>query len=157
GEHGAGTIPQSPPDPPRSSLMKRRILLALAGLALVLLVMGLSTQQPRTLLVLEWAGKAPPETAPTAGLIEMGVGDTKLAKTRDWSGSVTATGAKIVHREGYRFRAMEGDKLLDGNAWQASSHKGLRVPPKQPQITKLEPIATVGVVLHLADVQPDAT
>ena len=52
---------------------------------------------------------------------------------------------------------MEGDKLLDGNAWQASSHKGLRVPPKQPQITKLEPIATVGIVLHLADVQGDAT
>src|SRR5438270_8664648 len=120
---GAGptvdTISPSPPVPPRSTLMKRRILLALASVAVVLTVMGLSSQQPRTLLVLEWAAKAPPETPPVAVLIELGVGDTKLAKGRDWSASATVTGAKVVHREGYRFRSAEGDKLLEGNAWQA--------------------------------------
>src|SRR5262249_51338202 len=65
-------------------------------------------------------------------------------------------GAKVVHREGYRFRPAAGDKLGDPDAWTASSHRGLRLPPKNPAALKLEPFATVGVVLHLADVQADA-
>jgi hypothetical protein len=137
--------------------MKRRILLGLTAAAIVLAVMALASQQKRTLLLLEWASKAPAETPPVAVLIEMGVTDTKLAMTRDWSGQAAVTGAKVVHREGYRFRPGAGDKLLDGEAWEANSHTGLRVPPKLPAVSKMEPIATVGVVLHLAGVKADAT
>ena len=68
----------------------------------------------------------------------------------------TVTGARVVHREGYRFRSGEGDKLTDPDGWQASSHRGLRLPPRQPALLRLEPIATVGVVVHLADVKDDA-
>ncbi|HYV38559.1 MAG TPA: hypothetical protein VE988_22940, partial [Gemmataceae bacterium] len=49
-----------------------------------------------------------------------------------------------------------GDKLLISDGWQAQSHIGLRVPEKNPAARKLEPIASVGVVLHLADVEPGA-
>jgi hypothetical protein len=136
--------------------MKRRILLALVAVAVVLGVMALASQKPRQLLVLEWAHKAPAEEPLVAVLIEMGVNDSKLAKGNDWSGSATVMGARPVRREGYRFRPSEGDKLLDGGAWEASSHRGLRVPPKQPAVAKMEPIATVGVVLYLTDLTPDA-
>src|SRR5262249_117015 len=109
--------------------------------------------------VLEWANKAPAETTPVAILIELGLGDTKAAKTRDWSGSAKVNGAKVVHREGYRFRAGAGagDKLLDGDAWQASSHAALPAPPKHPAVSKMEPIASVGVVLHLTDIEANAS
>ena len=137
--------------------MRRRILLGLAAAVIVVVVAAVAQQQPRTLLVLQWAAKAPPETPSVAVLIEMGVNDTKLAKTRDWSGSAKVAGAKVTHREGYRFRPGAGDKLLDGDGWEAKSHAGLRVPPKNPAVSKMEPIATVGIVLHLSDVQPDAT
>jgi hypothetical protein len=137
--------------------MKRRLLLGLTAMVIVLAVVAVASQQPRTLLVLQWAAKAPAETPPVAVLIEMGVNDTKLAKTRDWSGLAAVTGAKVVHLEGYRFRPAAGDRLLDGAAWEAKSHSGLRVPPNNPAVIKMEPIATVGVVLHLADVKADAT
>jgi len=64
-------------------------------------------------------------------------------------------GAKVVKREGYRFRT--GDKLRKGNAWKASSRRAIRAPKGKPAITKLEPIASVGVVFHLEDVKEDAT
>jgi hypothetical protein len=137
--------------------MKRRILLGLTAAAIVLAVVAVASQQPRTLLVLEWAAKSPAETPPVAVLIEMGVNDTKLAKTHDWSGQATVMGAKVVHREGYRFRPAAGDKLTGTDAWEAKSHPGMRVPPKNPAVSKMEPIASVGVVLHLADVKADAT
>jgi hypothetical protein len=136
--------------------MRRRILLAVAAAVVMVVVAGVASQQPRGLLVLEWAHKAPTETPAVAVLIEFGTNDTKLAKTRDWSGTASVTGAKVVHREGYRFRPGAGDRLLDGGAWEAQSHRGLRVPPKQPAVAKMEAIATVGVVLHLADVKDDA-
>src|SRR5262249_10625684 len=40
--------------------------------------------------------------------------------------------------------------------WQASSHTGLRVPKKEPEVSKMEGLASTGVVLHLADVKPGA-
>jgi hypothetical protein len=137
--------------------MKRRMLLGLAAVVIMLAVVALASQRAASLLVLEWTSKAPAETVPVAVLIELGLNDTKLAKTHDWSGQASVTGAKVVLREGYRFRPSAGDKLLEGNAWEAKSHIGLRVPPKNPAVSKMEAIATVGVVLHLADFKPDAT
>jgi hypothetical protein len=104
------------------------------------------------LLVLEWAKKAPAETPPVAVLIELGLKD---ADAKSWSGTATVSGATVVHREGYRFRT--GDKLVEPDGWEASSHKPIRTPPNQPPAVTLEPFAAVGIVLHLADLKPDAT
>jgi hypothetical protein len=46
--------------------------------------------------------------------------------------------------------------MLDPNGWEASSHRPVRAPKGKPQITQLEPIASVGVVLHLGDVKDEA-
>jgi hypothetical protein len=113
---------------------------------------ALPSQRRPGLLILDWARKAQMETPPVAVLIEMGLLDKKPL---DWSGQATVSGAKVVQREGYRFR--KDDALTGTTGWQASSHTGLRVPPKSPQVSKMEGIATVGVVLHLAEVQDDAS
>jgi hypothetical protein len=137
--------------------MKRRILLVLtATVTMIALAAWALQQRPASLLVLEWAKKAPAENPPVAVLIELGLEDHKTFKPRDWSGSAKIKGAKVVHREGYRFRPSAGDKLIEPDGWQASSHRGLRVPAKNPAVSKMEPIATVGVVLHLADVTDTA-
>src|SRR5262249_17937425 len=73
-----------------------------------------------------------------------------------WSGAATVKGAKVVHREGYRFRPKAGDVLNDPDGWKISSHRGLRVPQNQPAVAKMEGIATVGIVLHLAEIEKDA-
>ncbi len=133
--------------------MKARSLLLAAGCCILVGLAGLEAQKPaQKLLLLEWASKAAPEMPPVAVLIEMGLKDTE---PKPWNGRVTAAGATIVHREGYRFR--RGDELLDGNAWKASSHRPIRVPPKNPQVAKAEGIASVGIVVHLADVKDDST
>src|SRR5262245_45037957 len=143
----------SPLPPRQEPVMKRRILLIVSATAAMIAIAALALQQrPSGLLVLEWAKKAPAENPPVAILVEMGLNDYKTFKPRDWSGRATIKGAGVVHREGYRFRPSIGDKLIGTDGWEASSHRGLRVPPKNPAVSKLEPIATVGVVLHLADV-----
>ena len=71
-----------------------------------------------------------------------------------WSSRATVAGAKVVHREGYRFR--DGDKLTEPDGWEASSRHALKAPKGMPAVTRQEGIATVGVVLHLADVAADA-
>src|SRR5262245_50918650 len=121
--------------------MKRRLFLLLIATGAMLTAAGLSQQPPPKLLVLEWAAKARPETPPVAILIEMGLKD---ANPTTWTGRATVRGARVVHREGYRFR--KEDKLLDPDGWQASSHRGLRVPAKQPAVNKMEGVASVGVV-----------
>jgi hypothetical protein len=130
--------------------MKRHVLL-LATVAAMLAIAAVGSQKKPRLLVLEWASKAKLEAPPVAVLIEMGLKD---AKPRTWANRATVTGARVVHREGYRFR--DGDRLIDPDAWQASSHRPLRLPPKNPAAAKTERLASVGVVLHLAEVQPDA-
>src|SRR5947209_793040 len=87
----------------REPVMKRRSLLAFTATAALIAVAALAVQQRGggNLLLLEWAHKAPTETPPTAVLLEMGLKDLKAT---DWSGKVTVAGAKVVHREGYRFR-----------------------------------------------------
>jgi hypothetical protein len=134
--------------------MKRRLLLVTAATAAMIAIAALATQQRPSLLLLEWAHKAPAEMPPTAVLLEFGLKDVKVT---DWSGRAAVAGARVVAREGYRFRPSAGDKLAEPDAWQASSHRGLRVPAKNPAVSKMEPIATVGVVLHLADVKDNAT
>ena len=110
--------------------MKRRFLLVTAATAAMIAIAALATQQRPGLLLLEWAHKAPAETPPTAVLLEFGLKDVKAT---DWSGRATVAGARVVSREGYRFRPSAGDKLAAPDAWQASSHRGLRVPAFTPQ------------------------
>jgi hypothetical protein len=130
---------------------QRRLLLATAT-AIMVAVAAMSFQEkPADLLVLQWAAKSPPETPPLALLIELGRQDAKPAP---WSGRAIVTGAKVVHREGYCFQA--GDRLIDPDTWEASSHRPLRVPKNNAALAATEGIVAVGVVLHLADAQPDA-
>ncbi len=142
----------------------RNVVLVVVAVAAMIAVAALSEKKKPGLLLLDWANRGPKEHPPAAVLIEMGMKDkievgtkkTRIKeKTRDWSGRAVVRGAKVVKREGYRFRAE--DKLLDKDRWQASSHPGLRVPPFNPAVAAMEGIATVGVVLHLSDVQDDAS
>src|SRR5438132_335260 len=107
--------------------MKRRAFLMVFATAVMVAVAMLGTQKkPKPgLLLLEWANKGDKTAPPVAVLIEMGVKDVRPA---DWSGRVAVTGAKVVRREGYRFRPE--DKLVEPDGWKASSHRGLRVPPR---------------------------
>jgi hypothetical protein len=130
--------------------MKRPILL-LAAMAVMVGLAFVGAPREAELLVLAWARKAPAETPPVAILIELGLKDQKPT---DWSGRAAVSAAKVMHREGYRFR--KDDKLTAAGGWQGESHRPLRIPVGQPQVTKLEGIAPVGVVLHLAEVKEDA-
>ena len=130
--------------------MKQRLFLLFIVVVVMATVAAVALQPRPTLLVLDWANKAPKETPPVAVLIEFGIN-----KRADWSGNAAVKGAKVVYREGYRFRSE--DKLLEPAGWVAASRNGLRVPPKNPAVSKMEPVATVGVVLHLAEVKDDAT
>ena len=132
--------------------MRRHPFLLLAVIAAMIAVAAVSTRKKPQLLLLEWASKAKAETPPVAVLIEMGLQDSAPTS---WSGRARVAGARVVHREGYRFR--DGDKLVGPDAWQASSHRPVTLPRRNPALARLEGIATVGVVLHLSDVQEDAS
>src|SRR5207248_9426075 len=131
--------------------MKLRPVLVLVSIGVMLAVVTLASTGNRGLLVLDWAAKAKMPAPPVALLIELGVKDKQPAT---WSGRATVRGATVVHREGYRFR--DGDRLAGADAWEASSHRPLRLPRGNPAVAAMEGIASVGVVLHLADVQPGA-
>src|SRR5262249_43412192 len=132
-------------------MWRRRILLVpLAAGVLGLAVLG-SAKKDR-LLLLDWAAQAPREAAPVAVGIGLGL---KGGKPTPRGGSAAVTGAKVVKREGYRFR--DDDKLVEPDGWDASSH---RQPQRQGMAAaRNAPVrpAWVGVVLQLADVQPGAT
>lgn len=132
--------------------MRRRAVLVFAIAFTVVVLAALAAPKKGTLPVLEWAAKSKGNPAPVAVLIEMGLKDTVPTV---WNSKAVVKGAKVVHREGYRFRA--ADKLVDPDGWTASSRYGLRVPQRQPAVRALEGIATIGVVLHLSDVTDDAT
>ena len=129
----------------------KRVLTLAGAIALVLAAVVVALQTSGSFPSLDWAKKGNLGPARVAVLLEFGPKDIKL---RDWSGTAIVTGAKVAHREGYRFQA--SDKLVGADGWSASTHKPVRAPAGMPQITKLEPVASVGVVLHLTDVQPDA-
>jgi hypothetical protein len=134
--------------------MKRRTVLSLAALAamIALAAMSLREEKKGNLLLLEWANKGPSTKPPIAVLVEIGLKDTEPTK---YALRAAVSGAKVVHREGYRFR--DDDKLTDPDGLDVSSHRGLRVPPRQPAVARQEGIATVGLVLHLSDIKDDAT
>src|SRR5262245_53435461 len=91
-----------------ANAMTRRRLLALAAVAAMVLIAAMAQKKEDELLLLQWAKKAKLPTPPVAILIEMGVKDTEPSP---WSGKATVTGARVVHREGYRFRP--DDKLIE--------------------------------------------
>lgn len=143
----------SPAEVYRESVMRaRNIVLVVVAVAAMVAVAALSEKKKPGPLLLEWANRGSKERPPTAVLIELGLKDKQAEK---WSGRAVVNGAKVVHREGYRFRP--NDKLLDPDRWEASSHRGLRVPPRSPAVARMEGIATVGVVLHLSDITDDAS
>ncbi len=130
----------------------RRILIGLAVAGFMAAVLGLATQKTdKTLLLLDWANKANDDKPPVAVLIEFGLKDKEPT---DWNSKAVLAGAKVVHREGYRFR--DGDRLVEPDGWQAKSRRPIRVPANNPAAARLEGIVSVGVVLHLADVKDDA-
>src|SRR5688572_4280133 len=98
--------------------MKRRRVLLLAVTGILIALAATASQKKDGLLLLEWAAKAPAETPPVALLIEMGLTDEKPTP---WASRASVSGAKVAHREGYRFR--DGDKLVEPNGWEASSHR----------------------------------
>jgi hypothetical protein len=132
-------------------MKNRRALLLLAVTAVMITVAVLAAPRKNSLLLLDWAGKSTTESSPVAVLIEMGLKDQTPTS---WDSKAVVTGARVVRREGYRFRPK--DKLVGDDAWEAGSHRGLRLPPRQPQAAAQERIATVGVVLYLSDVRADA-
>jgi hypothetical protein len=133
-------------------MRSRSIVLVAVAVAAMIATVALSEKKKSGLLLLEWANRGSKERPPAAVLIEMGMKDREPAQ---WSGRAVVTGAKVVEREGYRFRP--DDKLSEPDRWETSSHWGLRVPPRNPAVRMMEGIATVGVVLHLSDIQEDAS
>ncbi len=142
--------------------MLRRPLLVLLSLGAVLTFALMGSQPKSKLLVLDWANRATKEKAPLAVLIEMGLGDRRPTS---WAGQATVYGARVVHREGYRFR--DEDRLIEPDGWNASSYRPVRPLRRRPGARLVPgplrpgavaaaaaPPATVGVVLQLADVQP---
>jgi hypothetical protein len=130
----------------------RNVVAVLLAVAAMIAVAALSEPKKATLLLLDWANRGTRQRPPTAVLIEFGLKDKAPEK---WPGRAVVRGAKVAHREGYRFRP--ADKLLDQDRWEASSHRGLRVPPRNAAVARMEGIATVGVVLHLSEIQDDAS
>jgi hypothetical protein len=134
--------------------MKRRRTAFLVAVGVMAAVGLLAAQKPKAdgrLLLLDWAAKSSMDTPPVAVFIEMGVKDD--APTF-WGGKATVSGARVVHREGYRF--CNTDRLTNPDGWEAWSRRPIRVPPRVPAIARTEGIQPVGVVLHLADVKDDA-
>src|SRR5262249_22044986 len=92
----------------------RRSLLWLFSFAIMAIVVGVALQFNDS-SPLAWAQQGKITPAPVAVLIEMGLKDVNV---RDWSGQATVQGAKVVHREGYRFWL--GDQITGIQGWQAS-------------------------------------
>ena len=129
----------------------KRILSFGIAFALVLVVVSFALQPAPGLPLLDWAKKGTPGKPRVAILLDFGHKDISL---RDWSGQATVTGAKVVAREGYRFR--DEDKLVGADGWEARSRLPIRAPKGQPAVSKLQLPATVGVVLHLEDIDANA-
>src|SRR4051794_5082602 len=96
----------------------KRFILMLTALGAVVFAGALAQGKKSNLLLLDWAAKSKPETPPMAVLIELGLKDEEV---KPWPGQAGVSGARVVHREGFRFRGE--DKLIDPNGWSASSHR----------------------------------
>jgi hypothetical protein len=131
---------------------RRKVFLLLAAVTTMIALAAVSAQKkPDKLLLLEWASKGDSAKPPVSLLVEVGLKDDKPTAHAH---RASLTGAKVIHREGYRFR--EGDKLTDPDGWEVSTHNALRAPRGQPAVVRMEGIATIGVVLHLSDLTDDA-
>ena len=116
--------------------MKRKVTLVLAAIVAMIAVALLAMQKKPDLLLLDWAAKADAEKTPVAVLLEMGLKDGKATV---WSGHITVNGAKVVHREGYRFHAE--DKLTDPDGWKATTPSPAR-RGRSPRTPNLPPSAS---------------
>jgi hypothetical protein len=132
-------------------MRQRNRLLVVAAVVSMTAVAVLFGQKKAPLLVLDWSQRAGGEVLPASVLIEFGLKDKVPT---DHSGHVTLSAAGLVSSEGYRFRT--GDRLLKADNWEVSSHTPIRLPPRRPDLAKSEGVATVGVVLHLTQVRPNA-
>jgi hypothetical protein len=130
-------------------LRRSALLLACVGVVLTLAVLG--AQKKPGLLLLDWAAQANPEATPVALLLEMGLKDENATP---WPGKATVSGAKVVRREGYRFR--DGDQLVEPDSWKATSRRPINVAG-MPARARMVKVASVGVVFHLAELQEGAT
>jgi hypothetical protein len=116
-------------------------------------LVALASQKRPGLLVLDWASKSVPEKLPVAVLIEVGLKDEKPTS---WNNQAAVAGAKVVHREGYRFRSK--DKLIEPNGWEITTQSPVPGQANQnPALAATRRMASAGVVLHLAEIQPGAT
>src|SRR5438309_793961 len=109
----------------------KRILSLVTAAVLVAAALVFALQQPNTHPLLDWAKKATGVKPSVAVLLEFGHKDEI---PQDWSGQAAIAGAKLVHREGYRFRGT--DKLVNTHGWEAASRSPIRAPKGQPAITK---------------------
>jgi hypothetical protein len=133
--------------------MTRRRLILLTALGVMISLAALASQKNTSLLLLDWSAKAPRERTPVAVLIEVGLKDD--APTL-WNNRATVAGARVVHREGYRFRT--NDKLTEPSGWEINTRRPVaNVGLRNPAMAWSQRMASAGVVLQLADVQPDAT
>src|SRR5438309_6406870 len=130
--------------------MKRSLFIALA-LGAMLLAGGLAEGENSRLLLLDWSAKAKVEKPPIAVLIELGLKDQE---TKPWPGQASVSGARVIRREGFRFRG--DDKLVDPTGWSASTHRTAPPRARNAAVNRPNRPVSVGVVLHLSDVQPDA-
>lgn len=132
--------------------LRSAMLLILTGSILALAVFALQRSTTPDLLLLTWANKGANTAPPVAVLIEMG---RKDAQSTRWDGKADVTGATVVAREGYHFR--EKDELVAPDRWIASSRRPAGLKKANPALAAMEGMASVGVVLHLADVKADAS
>src|SRR5262245_51468482 len=125
--------------------MTRRRVLLLTALGVMISLAALASQNRSSLLLLDWASKAPRERTPVAVLIEVGLKDD--APTL-WNSRAAIAGARGVHREGYRFRA--NDKLTEPNAWEINTRRPVaNVGLRNPAMAWSQRMASAGLVLHL--------
>jgi hypothetical protein len=133
---------------------RRKLFLSLAVLSAMIAIAALAQKKEKTVspLPLQWAHQAQLEKPAVALLVEMGLKDTAPVK---YQGQALVQGARVVHREGYRFRPE--DKLQGTDSWAVSSHRPIRMPGRNPVLARLLGIETVGVVIHLQDVTKEAS
>jgi hypothetical protein len=130
---------------------RRHVCLAALALATMIAVGALPGREKPRPLLLDWAVRMFPEAPPAAVLVEMGLKDREPT---NWSCRFSLTKARLLRREGYRFGP--GDQTRGANAWVATTHRPPRLPPRRPDLRRMEPVATVGVVFHISDILPGA-
>jgi hypothetical protein len=132
--------------------MRRRNLCLAALVLAAMIAAALPGPDKRRPLVLDWCARSVlPELPPVAVLVEMGLKDTEPTV---WSGRFSLSKARLLRREGYRFRS--GDHARERDAWDASSHRPAGLPPRRPDLKLREPVDSVGVIFHIADIFPGA-